>query len=208
MNNKCRQIRHPKGLSRLASVRRPGAFLLVFGLAAALAVGLSACGGSSKLLPGTTADEINANLDEVQQLVSEGDCSGASAAADTVSTQVEELSGVAKELKQALSQGSARLHEVVATCEEAPSEAEEEVEAFEAEEAEQQAEEEAEEQQEREEPGKKAEKTGKEHGPVEPPEPPGQEKKESPVEETAPPAAGNEAPSGGLGPGAPAEGGE
>lgn len=184
--------------------------MLALTLTAGLAVGLSACGDSgSDLLPGTTASEINSNLDEVQQLVSEGDCLGATDAATTVSSQVEDLNGVDKELKEALSEGAARLNEVVAACEEVPSEEEEEAAGLE--EAE-----EAEAGQEAEEKAEKKEKPEKEKGkpeeeepekdtapPVEPPEPPGQEKKEEvPPEET-----GVEPPSGGVGPGA-AVGGE
>lgn len=186
---------------------RLSAFLLALALTAALAVGVSACGDSGDdLLPGTTASEINSNLDEVQALVAEGNCSGASEAANTVTDQVAELSGVARELKEALDEGAARLNEVVAACEEVPSEAEEEAAAQAAEEAERDADEEAEkeEKSEKEKPDKG--KTEKETGPpVEPPEPPGQEKKEE--KEEAPPVepetGGN---SGGVGPGAAVEG--
>jgi hypothetical protein len=186
---------------------RLSAFLLALALAATLTMGLSACGGSGDdLLPGTTASEINSNLDEVRALIGEGDCAGASEAANTVTDQVAELSGVAKELKEALDEGAARLSEVVAACQEVPSEVEEEAAAREAEEAEREAEEE-DEKQEKPEKGKPAkEKTEKEPGPTaEPPEPPGQEKKEEseevpPVE---PETGGN---SGGVGPGAAVEG--
>jgi hypothetical protein len=183
---------------------RLSAPLLALALAAALAVGFSACGGSgSDLLPGTTASEINSNLDEVRKLVSEGDCVGATDAASTVTTQVEELNGVDKELKEALSEGATRLNEVVAACEEVPSEAEEEAAALEAEElAEQEAEEES------EKPKKGEKETGnaqKEHGPSA--EPPGQEKKEEGEEEVPPTEPeGEESQSGGVGPGAAVEG--
>jgi septal ring factor EnvC (AmiA/AmiB activator) len=186
---------------------RLSASLLALALAAGLAVGVSACGDSgSDLLPGTTASEINSNLDEVRQLVGEGDCVGATDAAGTVSTQVEDLEGVDNELKEALSEGAARLNEVVSGCQEVPSEAEEEAEALEeAEEA--AAAEEAEEKEE-----KKAEKPEKEKGKPEkeeaeketvpPVEPPGQETKE----ESPPTESGGEPPSGGVGPGAAVEG--
>jgi hypothetical protein len=183
-------------------------------LAAVLALGLSACGGGgSDLLPGTTASEINSNLDEVRQLVGEGDCVGATDAAGTVSTQVEELNGVDKELKEALSEGAARLSEVVAACEEAPSEDEEEAQLREAEEAEaeEEAEEKAGEKREKEEEKaekdeeKEAQKEEKGKGPAV--EPPGQEKKEElPPEEEVPPVE-TEADSGGIGPGEQAGGG-
>jgi hypothetical protein len=188
---------------------RLSAFLIALALSVALAVGVSACGSSGDdLLPGTTASEINSNLDEVQALVGEGDCSGASEAANTVTDQVAELNGVAKELKEALDEGAARLNEVVAACQEVPSEAEEEATALGAEEAEREADEEAarEEKPDKEKPGK--EKAEKEPEPAaEETEPPGQEKKEE--KEEAPPVepetGGN---SGGLGPGAAVEGGE
>ncbi|MGV1048620.1 MAG: hypothetical protein ACOYD4_08890 [Solirubrobacterales bacterium] len=178
------------------------ASMLAFALAAALATGLSACGGSdSKLLPGTTASEINSNLDEVRQLVSEGDCVGASDAAGAVSSQVEELSGVDAKLKEALSEGANRLNEVVAGCEEAPSEAEEEAAALEeAELTEDQAEEEAEKtKKDEKEKGKPKKEAGQ---PSEQSEPAGQEKKEE-SEEAPPVEPEGEGPSGGVGPGAP-----
>lgn len=188
---------------------RLSAFLLALALAAALTVGLSACGdGGNDLLPGTTANQINSNLDEVRALVGEGNCAGASEAANTVTDQVAELSGVAKELKEALDEGAARLNEVVAACEEVPSETEEEATALEAEEAEREAEEEdeREEKAEKEKPGK--EKAEKEPvPPAEEAEPPGQEKKEEKEEVPAvePETGGS---SGGVGAGTPAEGGE
>jgi len=179
---------------------RLSASLLALALAATATLGLSACGSSgSDLLPGTTASEINSNLDEVRQLVSEGDCVGATDAATTVSTQVEELNGVDRELKEALSEGATRLNEVVAGCEEAPDESEEEAAL---EEAERVADEEAEEEAEK--PKKQEKENGKpekESGPqTEPPEPPGQEKKEE-KEEVPPVEPETEAPSGGVGPG-------
>jgi uncharacterized protein YggE len=180
------------------------ASLLALALAATAALGLSACGSSdSDLLPGTTASEINSNLDEVQQLVSEGDCIGATDAAATVSTQVEELNGVDRELKEALDEGATRLNEVVAGCEEAPDESEEEAAL---EEAEQVAEEEA--AAEAEKPKKQEKEAGKAEKeptpPAEPPEPPGQEKKEE-KEEVTPVEPEDEGQSGGVGPGAEVE---
>jgi outer membrane biosynthesis protein TonB len=185
---------------------RLSASLLALALTAALAAGVSACGDSgSNLLPGTTATEINSNLDEVRQLVSEGDCIGANDAAGAVSAQVEELGGVDSKLKEALSEGANRLNEVVAGCIEEPSESEEEAAALEAAEA---AEREAEAEEKTEKPAKGEKEKGKPEKeatekeaapPAEPPEPPGQEKKEEvpPAEEN-----GSEPPSGGVGPGA------
>ena len=57
---------------------RLSASLLVLLLGAAATVALASCGGgNSGLLPGTTASEINANLDKVQELVAKGECAGA-----------------------------------------------------------------------------------------------------------------------------------
>lgn len=212
MNRKCRANPLSEVLSRLEPMRRPTAFMLAMTALAALATSLSACGSSDDLVPVTTAKQINANLDEVQTLVGEGDCEGASEVANSVTDQVAELSGVAKQLKEALDEGAARLSEVVAACEEEPAETEEEAALREAEESEREAEEEAEDaQQEKAEKGKpEKEKPEKETGPpAEPPEPPGQEKKEE--KEAVPPAEESEGPgnSGGVGPGAAVEeGGE
>jgi len=166
-------------------------------LAAAVAVGLSACGssGGADLLPGGTASEIESNLEEVRQLVEEGDCPGAADAAASVGIQVEELHGVDAKLKAALAEGADRLNEVVAGCEE-EKEPEETTEGLEEEEPE---------VDESEKPAKpKKEKVEKETGPPEEaPEPPGQEeeKGKGPPEET-----GGGAPSGGVGPGTAVEG--
>jgi flagellar hook-basal body complex protein FliE len=199
-------------LSRLEPMRRLTAFALALAAIAALCVGLSACGGDDQLVPKTAAQQINANLDEVRALVGEGDCEGAGEVANSVADQVAELDNVAKKLKEALDEGAARLSEVVAACEEAPSEGEEEAALREAEEAGREAEEEAEdEQRERQEKEKPAqEKAEKDAGPAaeppEAPEPPGQEKKEE--AEVPPTATEDEGNSGGLGPGAAVEGGD
>jgi len=95
---------------------------LLLGLAAMLA--LAACGEEdAQLLPGETAREITANLDAVQQLADEGDCSGAEAAAEQVSAQIEAIGGVDRRLKQALEDGAERLNEVIVECEESAGEA-------------------------------------------------------------------------------------
>ena len=191
-------------------MRRLSAFLPAFALLAALAVGLSACGGNGdELVPENAAKELNANLDEVRTLVGEGDCEGASEVAGSVTDQVAELDGVAGKLKDALNEGAARLNEVVASCEEVPSEEEEEAALLEAEEAEREAQEEAEEQQEKAEKEKPDKgKPEKETGPpAESPEPPGQEKKEE-KEEVPPAETENGGNSGGVGPGAAVEGGD
>jgi hypothetical protein len=95
---------------------------LVLGVAIALA--LTSCGGGgAQLLPGETARQITANLDSVKRLANEGDCAGAETAARQVSEQIDALGGVDAKLKRALRQGAARLNEVTAACEEATAEA-------------------------------------------------------------------------------------
>jgi hypothetical protein len=199
-------------------------------LLAALAVGLllAACGSgsSAELLPGTTADQINSNLDSVRQSFNEGNCEAAEDGVAEVTTEIDELQKVDKKLKQALKQGAAKLSEVVSSCgaseeaeeEKLAAEAEqEEQEAFEAEEAE--AEEEAfeKEQKAEEREQKELEKAEKK---AEQPEPPTEGEESGPKgkenqEETVEPPAEEEAvtPSegggnaGGIGPGAAVEGG-
>jgi outer membrane biosynthesis protein TonB len=173
--------------------------LLVLLLVALLAAGLSACGsgGGAELLPGTTASQINSNLDEVQRLVGAEECAAATDAAAQVTAEVDDLGGVDAKLKQLLVEGAERLEEVVLTCEE--------------------TEEEPVETTEEEEPESEDEKAGKhekpekdkppkeEENPAEPPEPPGHEEEkgegESPPEE-----GGGGTPSGGVGPGQEAGG--
>jgi outer membrane biosynthesis protein TonB len=182
---------------------RLNASLLALAVIAALS--LSACGEErADLLPGGTASEINSNLDLVQQQVDEGECIGAAAAAQEVSTQIDALGGVDKELKQALREGAARLNEVVTQCEEDEEEPEE-TEAVET----------AEEPEEFEKP-EKAEKAEKEQQKQEakeaeatlPPQAEGKAKgKEKEVEEAPEEEAPAEEPSGGTPSGglAPAE---
>ena len=182
---------------------RLSASLLVLLLGATATVGLASCGGSdsSGLLPGATAGEINSNLDKVQQLVAEGDCAGAEEASAEVSGQIEELGGVNSRLKEALSEGAARLADVVSTCEEVPNEEAEELEALEADE-EARAEEEAEEKKEKKEkPGKP--KPEKEKEQKEPPVEPSEEEEKEVI---PPEEEDGGTPSGGVGPGAPAGG--
>jgi hypothetical protein len=185
--------------------------LLAIGLTACAALALAACGGEdAKLLPGETAREITANLDTVQQLSDEGDCLGAESAAQQVGEQIEALEGVDTKLKRALGEGAVRLEEVIASCEESTTEA--------IAPAEIPAEtEEDEEKAPKEKPGKEKEekpKTEKEPAPESSPSLPPQAKGEGkglenghgpPVEEETEP---EESTSGGVGPGAPAEGGD
>jgi hypothetical protein len=99
---------------------RLSALLLVFCLGAASAVALAACGGGdgADLLPGTTADQIESNLNEVEELADEKDCIGAESAVAEVAASVEELQGVDRRLKAALEEGTAKLSELVGRCEE------------------------------------------------------------------------------------------
>lgn len=105
---------------------RLSALLLAFALGATAAVALVSCGsgGDANLLPGTTAEEIEANLDQVEQLAAEQDCFGAEDAVAEVTAEVEELEGVDVKLKRALEDGTAKLSEVVGRCEEEPTEEE------------------------------------------------------------------------------------
>jgi len=187
---------------------RLSASLLVLALSAVAALGLTACGssGSADLLPGNTANEINANLDQVEQLASEEDCVGAEDAAQAVSSQVEALGGVDAKLKQALREGATRLNEVVASCEEET--VEETVPAIE-------PAEELEEEDEKEKPTKpeKPEKKEKEApekagSPTLPPQAKGEAKGHEEQEEEVPPPVepGGGTPSGGVGPATPAGG--
>lgn len=99
---------------------RLSAIFLAFLLGAASAVALVSCGSGkdAELLPGTTADQIESNLDRIDQLAGEGDCIGAEDAVAEVTAEVEELQGVDLKLKAALEEGTAKLSEVVGRCEE------------------------------------------------------------------------------------------
>jgi len=183
--------------------------LIVLALAAATALGLAACGGSgdAELLPGETAGEINTNLDQVEQLASEGDCVGAADAAQAVALQVEGLGGVDAELKRALEEGASRLNEVVAGCEETATEEETEPAIEEAEEPEEEEKEKPKKPEKPEKPEKEAEEPEEEEAePSLPPQAEGEAKGHEKAEEEAPPGESGGTPSGGVGPGAPAEG--
>ncbi|HEX3239123.1 MAG TPA: hypothetical protein VHR18_03180 [Solirubrobacterales bacterium] len=180
---------------------------IALALAVVAAATLSACGSDEKadLLPGETATEINANLDLVETLVDEGDCVGAANAAAAVGEQVEALTGVNKDLKEALTEGANRLNEVIGECDEAASEAEDTTETVEPDEEEREADEKREQEKAEKEAEKEADKAQKDEEKSEkeapPVEPPGQEKKE---EKEAPPTEPEDGgtPSGGVGPGA------
>jgi hypothetical protein len=200
---------------------RLSAFLLALILGGVGAVALTSCGGGSdaKLLPGSTANQIENNLDEVRQLVAESECVGAEDAVATVAAEVEELHDVAAKLKAALQEGTAKLSEVVSRCEEeateeetepsaeADVEAEElEAEELEAEEKAEKAQEKAEKQEQKEEADQEqAETPENEEGNL-PPQSEGKGKgKAKGHEEAPPPAPAPESPAeseaGGVSPG-------
>jgi hypothetical protein len=182
---------------------RLSALLLALILGGAGAVALASCGGGSdaKLLPGSTASQIESNLEEVRQLAANDDCIGAEDAVATVAAEVEDLNDVAPKLKTALQEGTAKLSEVVGRCEEEVTEeaepsAESDVEAEELEEEELEAEEKAEKKEQKEE---ETEAPEKEEGNL----PPQSEGKGKGHEEAPPPPAEEpeESESGGVGPG-------
>lgn len=183
---------------------RLSALLLVIALGAASAAALASCGGGNdaSLLPGTTADEIEANLDAVEQLAADGDCFGAEDAVAQVTAEVEELEGVDVKLQRALEDGTARLSEVVSGCEE---ETEEETEpsvetAVEPEDVEDEKKPKKE-KPEKEEPAESEEEPAEGEGPDLPPQSNGKGEEKGggpPPAETEPEET---APSGGVGPG-------
>lgn len=186
---------------------RLSAYLIALALGAAMALGLAACGsdGDADLLPGGTASEINANLDQVEQLANEDDCVGAAEVAQAVSSQIETLDGVDAKLKEALREGAARLNEVVAGCEEEATEEEATAPAIEA--AEEPEEEKGKEKPEKPEKPEKEEPEETTTVPTLPPQAEGKAKGHDKQEEEAPPVEPDGGtPSGGLGPGEPAGG--
>jgi hypothetical protein len=203
------------------------ATLLFAALAAGLLLAACGSGGNGELLPGTTAKQIESNLDQVRASFEEGNCEGAEDAVAEVSTEVDGLQKVDNELKAALKHGALKLSEVVSSCgvkeeeaeqakdEESEEEEQADVEAEEEALAEDEAEEEKEQKaEEREEKAKeKAEKHAEQPGPSEEGEESGpkgkakgheEEEIETPEEEVIPPSEGGGA--GGIGPGAEVEG--
>lgn len=188
--------------------------MLALILCSACVVALASCGGGSdaKLLPGTTASQIESNLDQVKALVESGDCVGAEDAVASVSAEVEEVD-VAAKLKGALEEGTEKLSEVVGRCEEEAGEeeetepsAEEDVEAEELEAEHLKAEEKAEKAQEKAEKQeqKEEEKPAPEVEESEGTLPPQAEGKAKGHEEEVPPPAAEgpaESESGGVSPG-------
>ncbi len=210
MSRKCRENPASGPFSRLAWMGRSRAIALVLALGLLAAATLTACGGDDnpELLPGGTASEINTNLDLVEDLVAAGDCVGAQNAAAAVSEQVESLTGVDKELQEALAKGAARLNELVGECTEAPEE-EEETTASEEPDLEELEKEERDEEKAQEKAEKEEEKQQKQEEKPEKETPsketPGQEKQE---EETEVPPTEENPPSGGVSPSTPAGGAE
>ena len=208
--------------------RLRAASLLLAALSAGLLLAACGGGGNGKLLPGTTADQINSNLDQVRASVEAGECEAAEDAVAAVSTEVDGLGHIDARLKKALKQGALKLSEVVSGCG-AEEEAEEER-AAEAAEAEEQEQLEAEEQAEAEEEAlakrqkheERAEKTReKAEKRAEQPGPPGegeesngnakghqkQEENVEPPSETEVTPPNQEEGAGGIGPGTAVEGG-
>ncbi|HKO37468.1 MAG TPA: hypothetical protein VJU14_03780 [Solirubrobacterales bacterium] len=185
---------------------RLSAFFLVFCLGAASAVALASCGGGedADLLPGTTADQIESNLEEVERRADEEDCVGAESAVAEVAASVEELQGVDRKLKAALQEGSERLSEVVGRCEEETTE--EETEPTVETDVEAEVEDEEKPKKEKEEPekeGEAEEEPSAGEGPELPSQAEGKGEEKGGGGETAPPAeppAEETPPSGGVGP--------
>lgn len=197
---------------------RFSALMLALFLGATSVAAFASCGGGSdaKLLPGTTASQIESNLDQVQTLVKSGDCVGAENAVAEVSAEVEELNGVAAKLKVALEEGTGRLSEVVGRCEEEAEEeaepaAESDVEAeeveqedLEAEEKGEKAQEKAEKQEQKEEEKAEGLEAGEEKLPPQSEgkgKAKGHEEAPPPAPEPEPVPTPEESESGGVGPG-------
>ena len=186
---------------------RLSAVFLAFALGAASAVALVACGGGkgAELLPGTTADQIESNLDKVASLAREEDCVGAEDAVAEVTAEVEELEGVDLKLKAALEEGTAKLSEVVVRCEE-DEEAEPALETtVEAEEPEEEKKPKKDKKAEKEEEkaAEQEEEAAEGEGPSLPPQSngKGEEKGKGGSEEEVEPEGEETPPSGGVGPG-------
>jgi colicin import membrane protein len=198
---------------------RFSALMLALFLGATSVTAVASCGGGSdaKLLPGTTASQIESNLDQVQTLAKSGDCVGAENAVAEVSAEVEELNGVAAKLKVALQEGTGRLSEVVSRCEEEAAEEEaepaaesdvedEEVEQedLEAEEKAEKAQEKAEKQEQKEEEKAEAPEAGEEKLPPQSEgkgKAKGHEEAPPPAPEPEPVPTPEESESGGVSPG-------
>jgi hypothetical protein len=103
-------------VSRLTTVARLALPILALALGAAVAVGLVACGTRDEkgLLPGSNAQQIVDNLDQVKADAQNGDCSSASAEVATVQSEIDALpTTVDAQLRARLSDGAQRLADVV-----------------------------------------------------------------------------------------------
>jgi hypothetical protein len=179
--------------------------LLAFLLGTAGAAALASCGAGSDadLLPGTTAEQIESNLDRVEELSAEHDCIGAEDAVAEVAAEVEELEGVDLKLKAALQEGTGRLSEVVSRCEEETTSEETEP-SFETDVGAEEVEDEKkpkQEKPEKEEKEPKEEPSEEEEGPELPPQSNGKGEEKGGGEPPAEPEAEETPPSGGVGPG-------
>jgi hypothetical protein len=180
-------------------------FLIALLLGAASAAALASCGSGSDadLLPGTTAEEIESNLDQVEELAAAEDCVGAEDAVAEVAAEVEELEGVDLKLKAALQEGTARLSEVVSGCEEETTEEETEP-SFESDVGEEEVE--KDEKPKKEKPEKEGSEPKEDESEGEGPELPpqsngnGEEKGKGGGEEPTEPESEETPPSGGVGP--------
>ncbi len=176
---------------------------LVLGAACAMALASCGSGGGADLLPGTTADQIESNLDQVEELAAAENCVGAEDAVAEVTAEVEDLEGVDLKLKTALQEGTARLSEVVSGCEEEVA-GEETEPSFESDVGDEEVEDEK--KPKKEKPEKEApepkEEPGEGEGPTAPPPSngKGEEKGKGGGEEPAEPEAEETPPSGGVGP--------
>lgn len=187
---------------------RLSAVLLALLLGGVSALALTSCGGGSNadLLPGTTASQIESNLDQVKQLTAEGECIGAENAVAEVAAEVEGLREVDLKLKAALQEGTAKLSEVVSECEETGEETEPALESdVEAEEPEKKPKKEKPEKKVKEPAEPKEEATEPEEGPELPPQSNGKGEENGKGGPPAAPEAEETAPSGGVGPGVEAE---
>jgi hypothetical protein len=186
---------------------RLSALLLALILGGAGAGAWASCGGGSdaKLLPGSTASQIESNLEEVRQLAANDDCIGAEDAVATVAAEVEELNNVAPKLKAALQEGTAKLSEVVGRCEEETEETEPTVEtAVEPEEVEDEKEKKPKkEKPDKEKPAETEEEPSEGEGPELPPQANGKGKG---LENGQGPPENSGGPSGGVGPSTAVEG--
>jgi hypothetical protein len=103
-------------VSRFTPVARLAAQALALTLGAAVALGLVSCGkrDTKGLLPGDTASQIVANLDQVKTDAASGSCASAAEEVQTVQAQIDNLpSSVDSRLRANLEAGAQRLADEV-----------------------------------------------------------------------------------------------